>query len=63
MTRDLVDESSVMDTGVPEDNIVRTSEMVLHDTAGWRALESYMNCLQEVMSAVAPAFSMSSLER
>ena len=30
-----------------------SSDMVLHDTASWRALESYMACLQNIMMAMA----------
>ena len=34
-----------------ETNEPKTSDVVLHDTAGWRSLESYMLLLQEIMTA------------
>ena len=51
------DQQDAMESG--ECGAGGSSEMVLHDTAGWRALESYMACLEHVMDAMAQSINIS----
>ena len=50
MIRD--DKEQLTETDEP-----KTSDVVLHDTAGWRSLESYMLLLQEIMTAFVESWS------